>query len=143
MTPRRAALAACLALSLGCFHTRHVSDTGQDDDQKKAGEGERESKQEQGGSQRATKGRVPPREGRPAVASTPEGLMNPGSTRRIQEALRSGGYLDEVSGELDPATSAALRRFQRDHDLAETGAPDRETLRQLGVDPKEVYRTAQ
>jgi peptidoglycan hydrolase-like protein with peptidoglycan-binding domain len=68
--------------------------------------------------------------------------MNPGSARRIQEALRERGLLAGApTGELDEPTSAALRRFQRSQDLAQTGAPDRETLRRLGVDPQEVYRT--
>ena len=68
--------------------------------------------------------------------------MNPGSARRIQEALRERGLLAGApSGELDEPTSAALRRFQRSEDLAQTGAPDRETLRRLGIDPQEVYRT--
>jgi len=67
--------------------------------------------------------------------------MNPGSARLIQEALRTKGYLATISGELDQETSAALRRFQRDEDLAQTGAPDRETLRKLGVDPQRIFRT--
>jgi peptidoglycan hydrolase-like protein with peptidoglycan-binding domain len=68
--------------------------------------------------------------------------MNPGSARRIQQALHDQGYLREApSGRLDAPTSAALREFQRRHDLAETGAPDRETLRRLGIDPSGVYVT--
>ena len=69
--------------------------------------------------------------------------MNPGSARKIQDALRSKGYLDRAgSGELDAATSAAIRRLQHDQGLAETGAPDRETLRRLGIGTSEVYQTA-
>jgi len=46
--------------------------------------------------------------------------MNPGSARLIQEALRTKGYLATISGELDQETSAALWRFQRDEELAQT-----------------------
>jgi peptidoglycan hydrolase-like protein with peptidoglycan-binding domain len=68
--------------------------------------------------------------------------MNPGSVEKIQEALRGKGLrAGAASGQLDAETSAALRRFQRSEGLAQTGAPDRETLRRLGVDPQEIYRT--
>jgi peptidoglycan hydrolase-like protein with peptidoglycan-binding domain len=131
------ALLAAASVAPGCRHTRHVDEpSGEQGGEKPA------AKQEQGASGQATRERVPPRAGRPAVAATPEGLMNPGSARRIQEALRARGLLTgEPSGELDEATSAALRRFQRTQQLAQTGAPDRETLRRLGVDPQDIYRT--
>jgi peptidoglycan hydrolase-like protein with peptidoglycan-binding domain len=75
------------------------------------------------------------------VPATPQSLLADGAARRIQEALRDRGYLDAVRGdELDEATSAALRQFQSDEGLAATGFPDRETVRQLNVDPTEVYR---
>lgn len=143
METRRPWLALLVAASLapGCRHTRHVEEpsAGEQGENSGATSGR---KQEQGASGQATRERVPPRAGRPAVSATPEGAMNPGSARRIQEALRARGLLaEEPSGELDEATSAALRRFQRGQQLAQTGAPDRETLRRLGVDPQEVYRT--
>ena len=127
-------LSTALYVAAGCVHTHRVAEEEQ-------GNRTGGARQEEGSSGRASKSRVPPREGRPAVAASPEGLMNPGSAREIQEALRGKGYLEAVSGELDQATSAALRRFQHDQQLAETGAPDRETLRRLGVDPQSVYRT--
>jgi hypothetical protein len=133
--PLPLALAGTVALvtMTACVHTRHI---GEPD-----GDGAAGAKQEEGSSQRPKPARIPPREGRPAVSASPEGLMNPGSARKIQEALQGKGYLDDVSGQLDVNTSAALRRFQKDQDLATTGAPDRETLRQLGVDPNSVYQT--
>ncbi len=91
--------------------------------------------------------RIPPHAGRPAVAADPAGLMRRGSAKRIEEALHSKGYLRESSAkesanDLTPEATVALRRFQRDQGLAATGAPDRETLRRLGLDPQEVYGTA-
>jgi peptidoglycan hydrolase-like protein with peptidoglycan-binding domain len=142
---RRACAAAASLLAAACFHARHVGDAGVDRPEgERGGEGRAAggADREAGASQRETPTRAAPRGGRPAVAATPAGLMNPGSTRRIQEALRAKGYLDDVTGSLDARTSAALRRFQRDSDLAETGAPDRETLRRLGIDANDVYRTA-
>ncbi len=142
MTERRSrarvGAAAALVLLGGCLHTHRVREGN---DQQEAGAPE--GKHEEGASPRATRKRVPPRDGRPAVAASPEGLMNPGSARKIQQALHDQGYLrDAPSGQLDEPTSAALREFQRRHDLAETGAPDRETLRTLGIDPSDVYKTA-
>lgn len=126
---------------LACFHTHHVGDEQRQGSGADGGE-EGQRKEEQGASGKATRTRVPPRAGRPAVAASPEGLMNPGSTRKIQDALRQQGFFDgEPSGTLDEATSAGLRKFQSSQGLAQTGAPDRETLRRLGVDPQEVYRT--
>jgi peptidoglycan hydrolase-like protein with peptidoglycan-binding domain len=129
---RHLALASAALVAAACVHARHVGEPGG------GGEG---AKQEEGASQRPGPARIPPREGRPAVSASPEGLMNPGSARTIQEALKGKGYLEEVTGTIDGATSAALRRFQKDQGLARTGAPDRETLRQLGVDPNDVYQT--
>ena len=82
--------------------------------------------------------------GRPPVPDTPEKLLDEGGARRIREALAGKGYLDhgKASGDLDGSTSDALRRFQRDEGIASTGFPDRETLRRLGLDPQEIYRTA-
>ncbi len=129
------AVAAAIA---GCAHARKVSESGSGDE---AGGNAKSGKVEQGSSERVTPKRIPPRGDRPAVAASPEGLMNPGSAREIQEALQRRGYLDQVSGELDDATSAAVRRFQSDQGLAATGVPDRETLRSLGIDPSDVYQT--
>lgn len=125
---------ACLvlsALATGCRHTERV------------GEPAPEATAEP--SKKET--RVPPRDGRPGVAADPSGLMRAGSAKRIEEALRSKGYLRESSAkasanELTTEATIALRRFQRDEGLAATGAPDRETLRRLGIDPQDVYSTA-
>jgi hypothetical protein len=86
---------------------------------------------------------VPPEEGRPRVPASPEALLAEGAVGEIQRALAERELLGEhAGGELDEATSAALRRFQREEGLAETGFPDRETLRRLGLDPEEAYGRA-
>jgi hypothetical protein len=86
---------------------------------------------------------VPPAEGRPRVPAAPEALLAEGAVGKIQEALARRGLLGEHrEGELDRATSAALRRFQAGEGLAETGFPDRETLSRLGIDPEDAYGRA-
>ncbi len=129
--PRHAffALLAVLAVA-GCRHAQQVGQPAPS-----AGE---PSKRE---------ARIPARPGRPAIAADPAGLMRPGSAKRIEDALQSRGYLRESSAsargnQITREAAVALRRFQHDQGLAETGVPDRETLRRLGVDPNEVYRTA-
>src|SRR5262245_16559925 len=58
------------------------------------------------------------------VRTTPGGLLDPASVRRIQGALAHHGIPVEETGRLDEATEAALRRFQeREHQPA-TGLPD-------------------
>jgi hypothetical protein len=84
---------------------------------------------------------VPPDRGRPPVPATPAGLLAPGGAKRVQQALAAEGFLDGPRGgdEIDDRTASALRRFQQQRGLAATGFPDRETLRRLGLDPKDVY----
>jgi hypothetical protein len=79
--------------------------------------------------------------GRPELSTTPAGLMKPGAVEKIQDALRGRGLLQEpTNGRLDDATTHALMAFQKTEELARTGAPDRETLRHLGLKPKEIYK---
>ena len=69
-------------------------------------------------------------------------MMVPDGPRLIQEALAQRGYLgaDHKTGKLDPETSAALRKFQSDKEVARTGYPDRETVRKLGLSIAEVFK---
>ncbi len=73
------------------------------------------------------------------VAATPEGIVPPEALERLQEALWERGFAVAITGELDLATEAALRRFQRSAGLAETGLPNLETLERLGLDAQEIY----
>jgi hypothetical protein len=52
--------------------------------------------------------------------------------KRLQEALRAAGHPTVAAdGSLGPQTGEALRRFQADRGLAQTGEPDEETLAAL------------
>lgn len=81
-------------------------------------------------------------EGRPQLSMSPEGLMQPEGPKLIQQALAEQGFLDagHQTGALDELTSAALRKFQDSRGLARTGAPDRETVRKLGLAIGEVFK---
>lgn len=93
--------------------------------------------------QRRHRAAVPPRGESPGLPASPAGLLADDAIRELQRQLQARGLLAaHREGELDAATSAAVRRFQQQEGLAATGAPDRETLRRLGVDPEEAYRGA-
>lgn len=86
------------------------------------------------------KGGVPPEGERPRVPASPDALLGEGAVHAIQDALSARGLLAaHEPGVLDDATAAALRKVQREEGLAETGFPDRETVRRLGVDPEKAY----
>jgi hypothetical protein len=89
---------------------------------------------------RAQKG-VPPEGGRPRVPASPKALLAEGEIGKVQEALSERGYLakERRPGALDEPTTKALRKFQKDEGLAETGFPDRLTLQKLGLDPEQSY----
>jgi hypothetical protein len=54
--------------------------------------------------------------------------------RAIQTMLNAGGFsAGTPDGVWGPGSQAAMRRFQTENDLPETGAPDRQTLEALGV----------
>jgi hypothetical protein len=78
--------------------------------------------------------------GHPPLAAAPGVMLKPGATDSLAEQLRARGLLAP-----DASTSAelarALRAFQKSEGLAETGFPDRETVRRLGLDPKDIDAT--
>jgi peptidoglycan hydrolase-like protein with peptidoglycan-binding domain len=77
----------------------------------------------------------------PKLPASPEDLLVSGGPAKLQKALADRGYLDEpLSGKLDDRTSSAVKTFQGDHQLAQTGVPDRETLITLGLDPEKLIQ---
>ena len=71
----------------------------------------------------------------PDVQST----FKSGGVQKMQEALKEKGYEVDATGTFDEPTKDALISFQKGEGLAETGLPDRETVRRLGIDPNELY----
>ncbi len=130
---RRAAVAA-VAFALAAAACRHASKTGS------AGAPPEQAERAKHGDTAAQKG-VPPRGEHPRVPSSPKSLLAEGEIGKIQQALDGRGYLgkERRAGALDDPTTAAIRKFQRDQGLAETGFPDRLTLQKLGLDPEEAY----
>jgi peptidoglycan hydrolase-like protein with peptidoglycan-binding domain len=61
-------------------------------------------------------------------------LSSPEMVRRAQAALRDQGYYEgDADGLMNPRTSSALRIYQREHKLPETGDLDPQTAKSLGI----------
>jgi hypothetical protein len=130
--PGRAAAVALVAVLAACGGVKKVGEPAE----------ERAPPKPEAPDEPSEKG-VPPKEGRPRVPAAPEALLAEGAVTEIQRALAGRGLLGKhMDGELDAPTSAALRKFQRQEELAQTGFPDRETLRRLGIDPEKAYGRA-
>ncbi len=127
---RRAAAAGVVALlAIGCGHPSRVATPASP-----------ETAREQPGAPTRSQQGVPPRGEHPRVPSSPKALLAPGEIGKIQDALAERGLLtSHRPGALDDATARAIRKFQRDEGLADTGFPDRLTLQKLGLDPEEAY----
>ena len=68
----------------------------------------------------------------PAEPTLP--LSSPEMIGRAQTALKDLGYYEgQADGQIGPRTSTALRAFQREHNLPETGNLDQDTARALGI----------
>jgi len=62
-------------------------------------------------------------------------LSSPEMVRRAQAALKDQGYYEgDADGLMNPRTSSALRVYQREHKLPETGDLDPQTAKSLGID---------
>jgi murein L,D-transpeptidase YcbB/YkuD len=119
-----------LASLAGCAHAKHVEPPNDDEDI--------------WSDLTATTNRKVARseEAEPStLVDAPEKLLRPGAGQRIQEALRSKGYVNASSKEeLGAETIAVIQRFQQESGLAATGFPDAETLRLLDLDPDRIYK---
>ena len=132
--PRRTALALALLAAVACAGGRKERREGR--------AGERDGGQERAKAEKQQG--VKPRAGGPRVPATPEGLLGADAVRDVQRALVDRGLLGaHREGDLDRATSAAVRKFQEREGLAATGMPDRETLRALGVSAERAYGAGQ
>jgi hypothetical protein len=135
-----AALFAAASLAVGCAHAKTVDRGG--DNEKASDEKTAKAKADPNKPPRA-QGRSTPatKPGHPPVAATPEGLFKPGAAEKIQAALERRGQLQKGhrSSSLDADTVAALKKFQGAEKIAQTGAPDHETVERLGLDAADVY----
>ena len=71
----------------------------------------------------------------PAPAPTMPANLTPAQQRvaNVQMALNANGAQLDVDGKMGSQTRAALKAYQRAHNLRPTGTPDAATMRALGV----------
>ena len=71
---------------------------------------------------------------RSTAADAPLPLSSPEMVRRAQGALKEQGYYEgEADGVMSSRTSSALRAYQREHNLQETGDLDPQTAKSLRI----------
>jgi peptidoglycan hydrolase-like protein with peptidoglycan-binding domain len=64
----------------------------------------------------------------------PVSLASAEGVKRAQLALKEQGYYEgQIDGEMTPRTTSALKTYQREHKLPETGQLDEATARSLGI----------
>jgi peptidoglycan hydrolase-like protein with peptidoglycan-binding domain len=75
-----------------------------------------------------------PDSSRPEPSAPDLPLSSPEMVKRAQAALRDQGYYEgEADGVMNSRTSSALRTYQREHKLPETGDLDPQTAKSLGI----------
>ena len=120
-----------LVAGAGCGHTKSAEATSPSEAEQKTGE-HKPASSEMGSKEKATTGT-----GGIPVASNPEALFAPGAEKQIRDKLGDAGYLKEGEGQ---SVEAALRRFQKAHDLPQTGIADHKTVQSLGLDPQRIFK---
>jgi hypothetical protein len=135
MKTRLALLA--LLVSAGCTHARKADDASDQATSKTAEPVAQETQVADPQSASKKKGLIAGVQNDPErvpVASSPAGLLKPGADEKVREKLG----VKEKGEDLRPA----LQRFQREHDLPATGILDHRTVKELGLDPDDVFERA-
>lgn len=135
----------CLVWLAGCVHTTKPGLPSGDGE---AGAGEKKPAKaaRKGGGQAQPQKRAeetaitPPSSSGVPLSTSPGGMLTDGGLAALQEKLVDEGLLEQTSGAFDDRTRSALKDFQKKNGLAATGAPDLATVRQLGLEPEEVFR---
>jgi peptidoglycan hydrolase-like protein with peptidoglycan-binding domain len=69
-----------------------------------------------------------------SASSGKRAMGNQSQIRRVQEALKTEGHdPGPIDGMMGPKTQEALRQYQRQENLKETGRLDQDTMSKLGV----------
>ena len=69
-------------------------------------------------------------------------MLAPGADDEIRDKLVARGFLGADAKPSHGTTREGIRRFQQAQDLPDTGIPDQETVKRLGLDPDKVFRKA-
>lgn len=77
-----------------------------------------------------------------STSKTTKAMFKPEGLKAMQQALEGKGPAIKVTGLLDTQTQEALRAFQKAQTLPDTGLPDFETIRRLGLEPDDVFHAS-
>ncbi len=126
---RRAIVIAGLALA-ACAHTNQPTNPKQEE-QKAADETRAQGK---------TPRKTPKTESGIQLASSPTDALTHDGLISVEKALVVRGYLDRQRPAFDERVKDAMAKFQKQEGLPSTGAPDRETIRRLGLHTEDVFK---
>ncbi len=146
MTALRAGALTLLLGTLGCGHTKTTDAVSPSAPEKAEERTPPADHPDRVGGGQAARENPGARRDNPAetkgipVAASPEGLLAPGAESQIRDKLSDGGYLDKKDEHA--SVDAGLRKFQKAHDLPETGIPDHKTVSALGLDPGRIFKHA-
>ncbi len=75
-----------------------------------------------------------------STAATDSTFVDQGTVREVQHVLRDRGFRTSADGIMGPRTQAAIRSFQKSHNLEPTGQLNRQTLVALGIQNPEAAK---
>ncbi|MDP3231513.1 MAG: peptidoglycan-binding domain-containing protein [Myxococcales bacterium] len=124
-----------LACLVGCAHaTKTAAVAKKDPEAKSAAPKNGESKEGEPKKPAAVRDEM-------STSATTKAMFKPDGLKVMQKALQDKKVeAIEVTGKFDTQTQEALRVFQKAQTLPDTGLPDFETLRRLGLEPDDVYQ---
>lgn len=77
-----------------------------------------------------------------ATSTTTKEMFKKDGLKKLQSALANKGNANvKETGVLDARTQTALKAYQKQEGIAETGMPDYEVVRRLGLEPDEVFHS--
>ncbi|MDP1919068.1 MAG: peptidoglycan-binding domain-containing protein [Myxococcales bacterium] len=131
----RRAFAVSLACLVGCAHATKTEAVAKKDPDAKSAEPKKEA------PEKAEPKKPAAARDEMSTSATTKAMFKPEGLEAMQKALQ-GKKVEavEVTGLLDTQTQEALRAFQKAQKLPDTGLPDFETLRRLGLKPDDVYQ---
>lgn len=127
---KRLTLFAALALA-ACAHTDKPTNPKYE---------EQKAADETPPAQGKTKAKAPKSESGIQLASSPTDALTHDGLISVEKALVVRGYLDRERGSFDERVKDAMARFQKKEGLPATGAPDRESVRRLGLHTEDVFK---
>ena len=121
----------------GCAHATRTRS-----EEKGASAGDKTDKNKDKADKSEKTAQTPRREETITTSKTTNEMFKEEGIKKLQHSLAEKSKGVEETGKLDTKTQEALRAFQKDQKLPDTGLPDYETIRRLGVKPEDIFQHA-